>query len=319
MAYWRMKLRAGSHGPDMWGSCKRESVAAITYSGIAKVDLSRYSRENRPPGWDQIRGAAAKGSLSHFAWDIRGGEVIYVADSIGKEIVGMGFAKAPTGTLGYRFDGKSPILDPDGDRWCHLIDVDWDQTFVPFRYESPRAALLTVLELKQEEIELFERSTQEKGHRQSGLTEKEARETLLLETAYPRYTPAALRMIRREHVALSNQFTKWLKNEKGIRAAQEQNYLDAIFKADGKRFMVEFKVAHLGNTKRAIREALGQILEYNHYPPKVGHDHWLLILDTEPCKEDVAFMRLMRTRFGFPLTLGWRSDSVFDFEPVLNF
>jgi hypothetical protein len=43
-------------------------------------------------------------------------------------------------------------------------------------------------------------------------------------------------------------------------------HIDATFKVDGKKFLVEFKIACLRNTRKAIREALGQILEYNLYP-----------------------------------------------------
>jgi hypothetical protein len=40
------------------------------------------------------------------------------------------------------------------------------------------------------------------------LTEEEAQGALLLETQYPRYTPAALRLISRQHAAMSNHFTR---------------------------------------------------------------------------------------------------------------
>jgi|SRR5271157_214477 len=300
MVYWRMKLRAGSHGPDMWGSCKDHLVAAITYSGVENVDLASYSRKRLPPGWNQIRGGgAAKGSLSFFAWDIRGGDWIYVADSLSKKIVGKGYPRVPIGQLAYRFDARSPIMESNGQRWCHLIDVDWDGAFGPVPYEHPRAAQNTVLVLNRDEVERFERATLESEHRQCGLTEEEVEDTLLLETGYPRYTPAAQRLIRREHAALSNRFKDWLENTPGIRAAQEREQIDATFQLDGKTFLAEFKIAYLGNTKRAIREALGQVLEYNHYPPRVSHDRWLLILDTPPCEMDVNFVRRLRGSLAF--------------------
>ena len=319
MTYWRMKLRAGSHGPDMWPLCKKHCVAAITYNAIQNMDLGSYSGKNRPPGWQQIKGSAAKGSLNFFAWHIHGGDAIYVADSVSKKIVGVGFAQAPIGELAYRFDAVSPIVDSDGDRWRHLIDVDWDRTFVPFLYEHPRAALHTVLKLNHGEIEQFERATQETEHGQRGLNKKQVQDTLLLETAYPRYTPAALRLISRMHAALSNNFKVWLQNTTGIHAQQEQQNIDATFEVCGKKFLAEFKIAYLGNTKKAIREALGQILEYNHYPPNVSHDHWLLILDTVPCEEDRSFLSLLRKKVGLPLTLGWKTDSAFEFEQPMSF
>jgi hypothetical protein len=314
-----MKLRAGSHGQDMWPLCEKHSVAALTYDGIQNIDLARYSRKHRPPGWNQIKGGAAKGSVSYFAWSIRGGDWIFVADALGHKIVGKGFAKATKGHLAYHFDGGSPIIDHTGERWQHLINVDWDGAFVPFPYEHPRAPQHTVLGLKQNEIDHFERAKREGEHRQRGLTEEEVQDTLLLEAGYLRYTPVALRWIRREHVALSNQFVVWLENTHGIRATQERKQIDAAFEVGSKRFLAEFKIAYMGNTKQAIREALGQILEYNHYPPRISHDQWLLILDTEPCEKDKAFLRRLRDVFGLPLTLGWKTDSGFDFEDPPSF
>ena len=196
MAYWRMKLRAVTHGQDMWPLCKEKGVAAISYDGVEKIDLATYTRKNHPPGWN-LKGAAP-GSMGSFAWEIRGGDVIYVADSVSQEIVGMGLCpkrKSETSPIGSMRD--SPIVSQTtrrgGKGGDHLIDVDWDQAFAPFPYEHPRARKIHVLKLNQAEIQIFERATEETEHRQRGLTEEEVQNALLLETAYSRYTPAALR------------------------------------------------------------------------------------------------------------------------------
>lgn len=317
MNYWRMKLRNGSHGEDLWDVCKRESVVAITYPGIQDVDLQPYSRENYPPGWKEIKFSGPKGSLAHFAWDIKGGDAVYIGDSVSRKIVGMGFARAKIGALAYRFDARSPISPRGEYPWCHLIDMDWDNDFAQFSYRD-RAPQTTVLKLEPSEIRAFARSEQVAEHHNQGLTDRAVRDALLLETCYPRYTPAARRLIRRKHVILSNCFMRWLASVHGIRAIQERKQLDATFQAGGKNFLVEFKIAYHGDTKRAIREALGQILEYNHYPPRQSHEHWLLILDAAPQKDDVIFLRFLRKKFLFPLSLGWQTDSAFDFDPPLS-
>jgi len=319
MAYWRMRLRNGfanQGGDDMWPACKKELVSAITYNGISEVDLRPYSRGNPPPGWNQVAGG--KGSLSHFAWDIRGGDAIYVADSVSHQIVGMGYVRAAIGELAYRFDANSPIAPPNGPAWCHLIDVDWDEAFVPFSYEHPRAPLSTVLELNTLEIGEFERASQEQGHRDRGLPEDEVQGTLLLQDAYTRYTPAALREIHREHAKLSNDFSVWLQINFGIQVTQEEQQIDAKFVTRDKKYLTEFKIAYQDNTKRAIREALGQILEYNHYPPRASHDFWLLILNICPAREDITFLRSLKELYRLPLILGWRTDSGFDFAERLS-
>lgn len=320
MPFWRMKLRNGfaAHGgEDMWPACRANSVAAITYNGIAEVDLHGYSRTHHPPGWDQVGGG--KGSISHFAWDIRGGDAIYAADSDSRMIVGAGFARAKIGELAYRFDSATPIEPKNAQRWCHLIDVDWDLTFVPFHYANPRAPLITVLELNHDEIHEFERSSHIQGHRNQTVGEEEIESLLLLENQYPRYTPAALRVIRREHAALSNAFRLWLQSTHNILAKQEKQQIDLGFQAKGKRYLTEFKIAYHGNTKRAIREALGQILEYNHYPPRKTSDTWLLVMDTFPTDEDRQYLDTLVSAYHFPLALGWRASSGFVFSSEVSF
>jgi hypothetical protein len=319
MAYWRMRLRDGfgsRGGEDLWPACKKHLVAAITYNGVHETDLSVFSRGDHPPNWDEVRGG--KGSLSHFVWDIRGGDTIYVADSMSHQIVGMGYARAKLGEVAYRFDRRSPIEPSGGPKWCHLIDVDWDEAFVPFAYEHPRSGITTVLELNETEVHLFGEATQKREHRDRGLSEEDAQDTVLLGEAYPRYTSAAMRLIQREHVHLSNTFKAWLRNGYNIRLIQERQRIDALFKNGRNSFLVEFKIAYQGNTTRAIREALGQILEYNHYPKRSCCDRWLLVLNVPPSAEDVIFVSSLREKYSLPITLGWRTDVGFEFEPHLD-
>lgn len=304
-------------GEDLWPLCRANKVAAITYQSIRNVDLSEYSRANYPPEWAEV-GSGGKGSMGKFAWEISGGDTIYVADSATKQIVGMGYVSAPIGERAYRFRKDSPIVPRHGDRWRHLIDVDWDDHFTPFAYENPRAPIHTVLELKQTEIEGFEHASRSRAHYARGLSEPEIREAILWETSYSRYTPAALRLIRREHAALSNLFVIWLQNTYGISVIQEHQQVDAKFEVGGSKFLCEFKVAYQGNTKRAIREALGQILEYNHYPPRTSHNEWLLILNATPSEDDKEYLQRLNETFKFPLSLGWRTDRGFDFQPTFK-
>jgi hypothetical protein len=255
--------------------------------------------------------------MANFAWGIRGGDTIYVGDAERREIVGMGYATADIGKLAYRFDGHSPISSRRGVLWCHLIDMDWEEPFVPFGYKDPNPQT-TVLKLKQDEIKTFDRSLKRKHHSQRGLTEQEEDDTLLLEESYSRYTTAASRVIFRKHVALSNRFKSWMKDLHSVYVRQERQHVDATFEAGGKRFLAEFKIAYHDDTKRAIREALGQILEYNYYPPRVSHDHSLLILDMAPGEDDRTFLRSLREKFSLPLNLGWESKSGFEFDPPLS-
>jgi hypothetical protein len=140
MTYWRMRIRDGKGGQDLWPICQEHEVAAITYDGIRDIDLRPYSENLHPPSWNQINGSAAKTSLSRFAWQIRGGDTIFVASH--GEIVGMGHPSANSGELGYRFDPNSPIAPNDGVPWHNLIDMDWETSFNSFKPASMRAPLL---------------------------------------------------------------------------------------------------------------------------------------------------------------------------------
>jgi hypothetical protein len=110
-----------------------------------------------------------------------------------------------------------------------------------------------------------------------------------------------------------------LKDAHGIQVTQEKKQIDATFVVKKVTFLVEFKIAYQGNTKRAIREALGQILEYNYYPPRASHDRWLLILNSSPNDDDRAFLRLLVKAFRIPISIGWKTSRNFNFDPNLTF
>lgn len=314
MKSWRMRLRDGfakNGGEDMWPLCQKHGVAAITYSAIYEVDISPFSRRNPPPQWGEVDN---KISMSHFAWDIVGGDKIFVADSRIQQIVGAGYVNASLGSIAYRFDLHSPIRPKNSPKWCHLIDVDWESPFTAFPYSTPRAPMHTVLELKPSEVREYERDSSRQGHRNTGLSDEETEQALLAEGAYSRYTPAAIRTITRKHFALSNSFRKWLKDNYQVSVIQEKQQIDTVFKTKNAQFLAEFKIAYQGDTRRAIREAMGQVLEYNHYPPRTTRDHWLLILDETPSQDDIAYVRILMKQYSLPINLGWKvEESGFDF------
>lgn len=194
--------------------------------------------------------------MGHFAWDILGGDALYVADPVSGQIVGMEHARATIGDPAYRFDAGSPIISR-GQRWCHLIHVDWDEAFVPFRYQDPRAARFTVLRLHTSEVQEFDTATPAVAQRKSGvLTEGEVQDPLLLESHYSRYTPAGLRLIRWKHLALSQKFAWWVQERLRVRVEQEKQQIDATFAVGGKRYLVEFKIGYHGDTKERFARLL---------------------------------------------------------------
>lgn len=313
MNFWRMAMRVGAHGDDMWPQCRDAGVAAITYDGIETTDLRGYSLSNKPRGWTLT--GSQPGSINAFAWTIAGGDAIYVRDSAFGGMVGFGYVRAPLGALAYRFDGASQIREPrSGTAWHHLIDVDWDLAFVPFRYQD-RSANTTVLRLLPDEVTKFGRSAAIDQHQQNGLSKDECERALLIEDAYPRSSPATARLIERLHARLSNDFRKWLRKQHGVGSEQERARIDLTFEWKRKNVLTEFKIAYGANTRAAIREGLGQVLEYNHYPCRHACAEWLLVLDTAASKDDCEFIGAVRKQYSVPITLGWKNAEGFEFFP----
>jgi hypothetical protein len=116
-------------------------------------------------------------------------------------------------------------------------------------------------------------------------------------------------------VTLSKLFQSWLLKHHTITGYRERRQIDMQFEIGHDQAMAEFKIAYDGNTKAAVREALGQIFEYNHYPGRETAQAWFLVLDQEPCNEDCAFVKSLRARWGCPIYLGWKRIAGFSFYP----
>ena len=298
----------------MFEKCFPRGLAAITYSPLFRTDLSRYSPERRPPGWEELA-VSQKGSISKFAWQIRAGDKLYVRDSSRPNLlVGFGYVRGKEGHLAYFYDDRSPIKTKEGDVWRHLIAVNWEYPFAEIPYKD-RSANTTVLSIDEDELSEFQKRAKRVEHKKYGLSNTEADLAAALETAYPRATAATIRMILPKHVALSRRFQQWLHKHHSIYSNRERRQIDMEFKIGHDRAMAEFKIAYNGNTKAAVREALGQILEYNHYPGRDTAQLWFLVLDQEPCNEDRAFVNSLRATWGCPIYLGWEGTHGFGFFP----
>jgi hypothetical protein len=325
MKYWRMRMRKGWHGFDMFRKCRAEGVAAIHYTPVEDVNLTNFSEDDLPPQWSGLE-PAQKGSLRKVAWRIRGGDVIYVAESNPSRIVCVGRVKGPDGSRAYHYVANTPIADDDKHPWRHQIDVEWGELLdVP--YPAPHATQNTVLELKPPEVarikNLIRGSVKENSvsnPRPEGRpsakgdeTEEEIHLRQLEESAYTRYTAESIRKIDRRHVKLCNDFTNWLISNHGIKCNVERRNIDVTFRLGKQSALVEFKIAYNGDPKPAIREALGQILEYNHYPDRVTYDQWVLILDCKPTEADGTFLKTLR-KYRIPLSYGWQTEVGFEFS-----
>lgn len=317
-------MRKGNNGSDMFEQCLIRGVAAIHYDPIERIDLSGFEEAELPPEWSELE-KSQSGSLRKFAWRIKGGDIIYVAESYPSRIVGMGRVRGSDKHPAYRYDSRTPILDDENHPWRHLLDVEWEEDFSPVRYPNPHCAQATVLDLNAVELRKIKgligpdrtkpyakRSSHSQPPREES-ADARIQQRELQDWAYTRYTTADIRVIQRRHVQLCNQFTKWLVQTRNTGYRVERRNIDLSFTDNGLRYLVEFKIAYSGDAKPAIREALGQILEYNHYPPRIAHDRWILVTDCRPNESDFLFLRRLRS-FGLPLSFGWPENRHFEFS-----
>lgn len=139
--------------------------------------------------------------------------------------------------------------------------------------------------------------------------ETHTKSSALSEDAYFRESSEKLKIIIPKHNQLSNKFCEWIRKELSVEPNQEIQQVDVRFKYKDRGVLAELKVCYGISTTKSIREALGQLLEYNHYPNRKPSDIWFIILDCEPSKDDKTFIKSLRTKLNLPIEIGWQSDN----------
>jgi len=72
----------------------------------------------------------------------------------------------------------------------------------------------------------------------------------------------------------------------------------AVDTRDGLLFC-EIKVAP--HIRSALRQAIGQLLEYAHWPNHRRANKWWVVSEEEPSAEDVAYLQTLRNQYGLPV------------------
>ena len=296
----------------MWPSCRDRRIASITHPPIYNTDLTHLVKDDL----DLAVKTSARSSIRRFAWDIRGGDIILVGDSLSKKMIARGYVTSQPGKRAYRYNDRKPITEPSNPRigWRHEVPVAWDDDFEPFRYKdgAPRITVMHFDPAWAKNIDEHGESTVV-----SATESHLKRSDPLNESAYTTETRASRRNILRLHAALSNRFRVWLKNNFGALVDQERNRVDLTFCHGGVTHLAELKICYGANTRLAIREALGQLFEYNHYPPRSQAQSWWLVLDQGPAASDFDYIRVIRAAYHLPLTLAWSAGAKFEAFPEL--
>lgn len=134
----------------------------------------------------------------------------------------------------------------------------------------------------------------------------------LAEDGYFRENRENLKEIIPRHNLLSNSLCQWLE-KRNIIPTQEKQGVDVEFAHDGVSYRVEIKITYGAGLRHSIREAIGQLLEYNLFPGRQRCDKWVVLLDCRPDKEHLQYVETLRREFSLPLYLGWKSKKGFEF------
>lgn len=137
----------------------------------------------------------------------------------------------------------------------------------------------------------------------------------LVEDSYLRATSAGLKEIIPRHNKLSNNFCDWLREHKSV-PVQEDNFVDVIFEMNTSKCIAELKVVYGMSTRKAIREALGQLFEYNLYPGRQIREIWMIVLDQSPTEDDKRFIDSVNLHItDCSIYLSWEEAQKFTLYP----
>lgn len=141
----------------------------------------------------------------------------------------------------------------------------------------------------------------------SGRPRRKAAASLLTE-AYSRSWPESIREISRLQNLLALRFSAWLKEQGYTDVRYERDYVDISFRCGRQSVMAELKVCSSFSPRRAIREAVGQVLEYNLYWNESCADEWWIVLDQHAAAADLKYIKRLRAEFSFPLFLAYEDE-----------
>jgi len=124
------------------------------------------------------------------------------------------------------------------------------------------------------------------------------------------------------HLKLSKKFIKWL-GRRGFKNIQSEfvlanhDRIDVLFYLKGKPIFSELKTISGSSAKRAIREALGQILDYQYYGSTDNASELWIVVNDECSDNDVLFVKRLIDQHQLPLRLVWEKNRGFTSYPAL--
>ncbi|MHA1882952.1 MAG: hypothetical protein ACTSUO_07890 [Candidatus Thorarchaeota archaeon] len=149
-------------------------------------------------------------------------------------------------------------------------------------------------------------------------SKKAKRKVRLDEGTYWRLSPQNQSKILKRHNRLSNKLVDWLEKQNYRHPMQEE--MESLYRVDVEFFAgkelcrAELKICGSGKPLWSIREAIGQLLQYNLYGNREPAKYWFIVLDVKPDQWDFDFIKSLRTSYTLPIWLGWEVKGGFEFE-----
>ncbi len=107
-------------------------------------------------------------------------------------------------------------------------------------------------------------------------------------------------MMTFRHNELSNALVKYLDTHGYRNIKTEDNYVDIKCNdKSGQNIFFELKTGM--TVKSAIRNAIGQLLEYNHYPDTDKAENLIIVTGLEPEEDDVKYLNKLRKIYKLPI------------------
>jgi len=107
------------------------------------------------------------------------------------------------------------------------------------------------------------------------------------------------------HKRMQKAIKEILLKEGYHRVYLENEHVDIkAFTTDGRKHFFELKTY---SAKESIREALGQILEYTHYPNMNRAEKLFIIGPEGPNEQDLQYLELLRSKYRIPVWFRWFS------------
>lgn len=118
----------------------------------------------------------------------------------------------------------------------------------------------------------------------------------LIEDSYVRFSKSQRIVIDGVHRKLSNRFRSWLKSIEAKDIIAEKDCVDMECKYYKERYLFEIKHCYKQSARHAIREALGQLLQYAYYPGSDKVDRLGIVVDISPNAEDLQWFKNLKSK-----------------------